>query len=197
MSPPRLYFFSSWLPSAQPSALCPTPLRCAAPQGLNSKPGAKLFTHHKAWLRTGVCLGGASGALWRTCRGASPPVGGDSCPVPPLPSSPSAPSPTQYASPPVPCSTFRFPFPVPFPWQVVALRSQQLKAEQAYSQAEAAEAKLAEAGQQLASLSAQLSTETARAQQLAGEISNAKEAEKVCVSVLGFFSGVCFLTGAG
>lgn len=130
----------------------------------------------------------------RRVRGASPPVGGDSCPVPPLPSSPSAPSPTQYASPPVPCSTFRFPFPVPFPWQVVALRSQQLKAEQAYSQAEAAEAKLAEAGQQLASLSAQLSTETARAQQLAGEISNAKEAEKVCVSVLGFFLAL-FLDG--
>lgn len=42
--------------------------------------------------------------------------------------------------------------------QVVALRSQQLKAEQAYSQAEAAEAKLAEAGQQLQTLSAQLST---------------------------------------
>lgn len=42
--------------------------------------------------------------------------------------------------------------------QVVALRSQQLKSEQAYSQAEAAEAKLAEAGQQLATLAAQLST---------------------------------------
>jgi hypothetical protein len=68
--------------------------------------------------------------------------------------------------------------------QVVALRSQQLKAEQAYSQAEAAEAKLAEAGQQLASLSAQLSTETARAQQLAGEISSAKQAEKVGAALL-------------
>lgn len=42
--------------------------------------------------------------------------------------------------------------------QVVALRSSQLKAEAAYTQAEAAEAKLAEAGQQLQSLSAQLST---------------------------------------
>lgn len=75
--------------------------------------------------------------------------------------------------------TSQLPAPSVCHLQVVALRSQQLKAEQAYSQAEAAEAKLAEAGQQLASLSAQLSTETARAQQLAGEINSAKQAEKV------------------
>lgn len=42
--------------------------------------------------------------------------------------------------------------------QVVALRSSQLKAEQALAQAQAAEARLSDAGQQLSSLSAQLST---------------------------------------
>jgi hypothetical protein len=63
--------------------------------------------------------------------------------------------------------------------QVVALRSSQLKAEQAIADAAAAEAKLEEAGQQLAAVRAQLTTETARAQQLAAQMGAAKEAEKV------------------
>jgi hypothetical protein len=63
--------------------------------------------------------------------------------------------------------------------QVVALRSSQLKAEQALAETAAAEAKLEEAGQQLATVRAQLTTETARAQQLAAQMGAAKEAEKV------------------
>jgi hypothetical protein len=63
--------------------------------------------------------------------------------------------------------------------QVVALRSSQLKAEQAIGDAAAAEAKLEEAGQQLAAVRTQLTTETARAQQLAAQMGAAKEAEKV------------------
>lgn len=68
--------------------------------------------------------------------------------------------------------------------QVVSLRSSQLKAEQALADTSAAEAKLAEAAQQLGSVSAQLSTETARAQKLAGEIGAAKEAEKTALAKL-------------
>lgn len=68
--------------------------------------------------------------------------------------------------------------------QVVSLRSSQLKAEQAIADAAAAEAKLAESGEKLSSISAQLSTETARAQKLAGEIGSAKEAEKTALAKL-------------
>lgn len=64
------------------------------------------------------------------------------------------------------------------------MRSHQLKAEQAIADAAAAEAKLAEASQRLATVNTQLSTETARAQQLAGEIQAAKDAEKTALAKL-------------
>lgn len=81
-------------------------------------------------------------------------------------------------------STLLHVFPCMFNSQVVALRSSQLKAEQAISDAAAAEAKLEEAGQQLAAVRVELTTETARAQQLAAQMGAAKEAEKEALAKL-------------